>query len=99
MAQQCAVDRLERLESEEAEEQNSVAGEQSSSATKAKSPTSGMDQLQTRDEANRIPRLFDDQPVVPSAASGSGKQKRASTWVQNLIFYNGPLPSGFCRQT
>jgi hypothetical protein len=45
-----------------------------------------------------MPRLFNDYPVYPSGASDSGKQKRASTWVKDLIFDNSSLPSGFCRQ-
>jgi hypothetical protein len=99
VAHERAVNQLERLESEEAEEQNSEAREQSSSATETQSPTTGIDRLQTRDGANRMPGLFDEQPIYSPAASGSGKQKRASTWVKDLIFDNSPLPSGFRRQT
>jgi len=99
VAHQCAVNQLERLESEEAEERNSETGEESSSTTESQTPTTGIVRLQTGEGADRMLQLFDDQPVVPPATSGSGKQKRASTWVKDLIFDNSPLPSGFRRQT
>jgi hypothetical protein len=95
VAHRCAFNQLKRLASEEAEERNSETAEQGSSPKESQSPTTGTVRLQTRDGASRMPRLFGDYPVYPSGASDSGKQKRASTWMKDLIFYNSPLPSGF----
>jgi hypothetical protein len=94
IAHQCTVDDLERLEDEE--------GRQGWSENSKTPPPSGTLPSPSTARIVRVP-TGNKTPLSPGARSGvlggviAGK--RTSVWMNNLMFDDSPLPSGFRRQT
>jgi hypothetical protein len=94
IAHQCTVDTLQRLEDEEAEQPHS--GVLSPPLT----PGSSSMERVVRVPARQIPpRSFDNQNFHPPSPVRDSERKRASVWINGLMFDNSPLPPGFRRQT
>ncbi|KIM94409.1 hypothetical protein OIDMADRAFT_60736 [Oidiodendron maius Zn] len=88
IAHQCSVDTLMKLEDEEYQQLPTESGEPSLSTT---GPTSvgRVVQLPARDKP--LPWQF--------GPTKGAERKRASIWLNDLIFDKSPLPPGFRRQT
>jgi hypothetical protein len=94
IAHQCSVDDLERLENEE--------DRQGMSEKSETPPPSGALPSPSTARILRIP-IGSKSPLSPRVRGGDRGEviagKRTSAWMNNLMFDNSPLPSGFRRQT
>ena len=96
IAHQCTVDTLERLEDEEVQQSSVENGEPSPPRTLGLSSISRILRLPARHKPSRSLNRQNRQPPSPER---DFQKKRASVWVNNLMFDNSPLPPGFRRQT
>lgn len=94
IAHQCAVTDLERLEDEEDRQERSEKSETPPPSGALPSPRTA--------RILRIP-IASKTPLSLGVRSGVSRdlvaRKRTSVWMNNLMFDDSPLPSGFRRQT
>jgi len=90
IAHQCTVDTLEKLEDEEDQQSPNEKDDNPLQSGALPSPvTAQVLRLPARDKPSRSPR---GDPILNA-------EKRASIWINDLVFDSSPLPSGFRRQT
>lgn len=95
IAHQCTVDTLQRLEEEV--QQQPTEGDLVSPPLTPGSPPLG--RVVRAPAGHKPSRSFDNQNIRFPAPAKDLASKRASVWINNLIFDNSPLPLGFRRQT
>jgi hypothetical protein len=96
IAHQCTIDTLQRLEEEEVRQLPTNSDPLSPPLTPGPSPIGRV----VRTTAGHKPsRSFDNQNLRLPSPTGISEWKRASIWINGLIFDNSPLPTGFRRQT
>jgi hypothetical protein len=95
IAHQCTVDNLQRLENEEVQQQ---AAESNPMSPQLPPGTLPLDRVLRAPTIHKPSRSFDKQIRSPIHARNP-KSKRASVWINSLIFDDSPLPLGFRRQT
>lgn len=96
IAQQCTVDTLQSLEEEEVQQQSSGDDTLSPPLTSETPPLGRVLRIQAR---HRYSRSFDNPNFPPPSPAKNLERKRASVWINDLIFDKSPLPPGFRRQT
>lgn len=95
IAQQCTVDTLQMLEDEQA--QQLPTGVLSPPLTLGSSSMDGIVRIPTGYQPSRS---FHNQNLLSSSSPGGySERKRASVWINGLMFDNFPLPPGFRRHT
>jgi hypothetical protein len=96
IAHQCTVDTLQRLE-EEVFQQQTMEGDIISPPLTPGTPPLG--RVIRGQSGHKSSRSSDNQNIRFPFPSKDLASKRASVWINNLIFDNSPLPLGFRRQT
>lgn len=97
IAHQCTVDTLRRLEEEVLQPQQTTEGDITSPPLTPGTPPLG--RIIRGQSGHKSSRSFDNQIVRFPFPTKDLASKRASIWINNLIFDNSPLPLGFRRQT
>ena len=95
IAHQCTVNNLQRLEHEEVEQQITEPDPLSPPLTPSTHPPG---RVVRGPSAHKASRSLDDRGRSP-IYEGDPASKRASVWINSLIFDKSPLPLGFRRQT
>jgi hypothetical protein len=96
IAHQCTVETLQRLEDEEVQQLPTDSDPLSPQLAPGLSSTSRA----MRGPAGHKPSpSFDKRNFRSPLYAGDSNRKRASVWINELIFDNSPLPGGFRRQT
>jgi len=96
IAHQCTVDTLQRLEDEEAQQLPTDSDPLSPPLTPG---LSSISRGVRRPAAHKPSPSFDKRNFRSPLYAGDSSRKRASVWINELIFDNSPLPGGFRRQT
>jgi hypothetical protein len=98
IAHQCTVDTLQRLEEEVLlQQQQTTKGDLPSPPLTPGMPPLG--RVIRGQSGHKSPRSFDNQNSEFPSPTKNLASKRASIWINNLVFDNSPLPLGFRRQT
>jgi hypothetical protein len=98
IAHQCTVDTLQRLEEEVLQQQQQTTeGDIISPPLTPGTPPLG--RVIRGQSGHKSSRSFDNQNIRFPFPTKDLASKRASVWINNLIFDNSPLPLGFRRQT
>jgi len=97
IAHQCTVDTLQRLEEEVVQQQQTMEGDLISPLLTPGTPPLG--RVITGQSRHKSSRSFDNQNILFPFPTKDLASKRASVWINYLIFDNSPLPLGFRRQT
>jgi hypothetical protein len=96
IAHQRTVDTLERLEDEEVQQLFVDGDGPSPPLTPGPSSVAHVIRLPARQKQSQS---FDDQNFRPSSPARGTERKRASVWINDLMFDKSPLPPGFRRRT
>lgn len=104
IAHQCTIDTLQKLEqavSKEQEQQTTETGLLSPPLTPRVPPrsTSPSTQVLRAQPGYRSPRLVNNQNLRLPSSIKDAASKRASVWINKLMFDESPLPVRFRRQT
>ncbi|KAE9375816.1 hypothetical protein N431DRAFT_315168, partial [Stipitochalara longipes BDJ] len=96
IAHQCTVDALHKLEEEEVQQQ-AIEGDPMSSQLIPGTPPLG--QVVRAPAGHNSSQPFNTQKVRSPIYARNPEKRRASVWINSLIFDDSPLPPGFRRQT
>ncbi|CZR66657.1 uncharacterized protein PAC_16558 [Phialocephala subalpina] len=92
IAQQCTVDNIQSLEEEEEEVQQQLSGSEmlSPPLTPGTPPVGRVMRIPA---GHRYSRSFDNQTFRPPLPAKDLERKRASVWINDLMFDKSPLPA------
>ncbi|KAE8449897.1 hypothetical protein EG329_007374 [Mollisiaceae sp. DMI_Dod_QoI] len=96
IAHQCTIDTLHRFEADEMEQLGTESGMPSALSVPEVSSAEGIVKSPT---AQKQSQSFSNQSTQKLSPTGDSERKRASIWINDLLFDENPLPQGFRRQT